>query len=88
MRAFVAVFPPSEVRREALAWARRWSSDDRVRWTRPENVHLTLKFPGGDIRAKPWTHPRCMEEACAQYASFDTALAELGAFLRRGVQGS
>ena len=80
MRAFVAVFPPSEVRREALAWAKRWSSDDRVRWTRPENVHLTLKFLG-DIRAEALDGIRdALEEACAQHASFDTALAELGAF--------
>ena len=51
MRAFVAVFPPPEVRREALAWARRLRSDDRVRWTRPENIHLTLKFLG-EVRAE------------------------------------
>src|ERR687894_1412208 len=80
MRAFVAVFPPSEVRREALAWARRWSSDDRMRWTRPENIHLTLKFLG-DIRAEALDGIRdALGEACAQHASFDTALAELGAF--------
>ena len=80
MRAFVAVFPPSEVRREALAWAKRWSSDDRMRWTRPENIHLTLKFLG-DIRAEALDGIRdALGEACAQHASFDTALAELGAF--------
>ena len=80
MRTFVAVFPPLEVRRAALSWAKRRSSDDRVRWTRPENVHLTLKFLGdveaeafGSIRAALW-------EICAQHAPFDAALAALGAF--------
>src|ERR687894_2751667 len=80
MRAFVAVFPPSEVRREALAWARRWSSDDRVRWTRPENVHLTLKFLG-DVRAESLDGIRvALGEVCAEHAPFDAVLAELGAF--------
>ena len=80
MRAFVAVFPPSEVRRAALAWAKRWSSDDRLRWTRPKNVHLTLKFLG-DVRAEALDGIRAaVGEVCAQHTPFDAALAELGAF--------
>jgi RNA 2',3'-cyclic 3'-phosphodiesterase len=80
MRAFVAVFPPPEVRREALAWATRLTSDDRVRWTRPENVHLTLKFLG-DVRAESLDGIRvALGEVCAEHAPFDAVLAELGAF--------
>ena len=80
MRVFVAVFPPSEVRREALAWTRRWSSDDRVRWARPENVHLTLKFLG-DVRTEALDDIHAaLGEVCAQHAPFDASLAELGAF--------
>src|ERR671921_469856 len=86
MRAFVAVFPPSDVRREALAWARRWSLHDRVRWSRPENVHLTLKFLG-EVRAESLDDIRAaLERVCTQHAPFNAALAELGAFpsARRG----
>ncbi len=80
MRAFAAIFPPSEVRREALAWARGWSSDDRVRWTRPENVHLTLKFLG-NVQAEALDSIRAaLGEVCAQRVPFDAALAELGVF--------
>ena len=80
MRAFVAVFPPSDVRREALAWARRWSLDDRVRWSRPENVHLTLKFLG-EVRAESLDDIRAaLERVCTQHAPFNAALTELGAF--------
>ena len=80
MRAFVAVFPPLEVRREALSWAKRRSSDDRMRWTRPENVHLTLKFLG-DVEAEAFSSIRAaLGEVCAQHVPFDAALAELGAF--------
>jgi RNA 2',3'-cyclic 3'-phosphodiesterase len=80
MRAFVAVFPPPEVRREALSWARRLLSDDRVRWTRPENVHLTLKFLG-DIRGEALGGIGvALGEVCAEHAPFDAVLAELGTF--------
>ncbi len=80
MRTFVAVFPPPEVRREALSWARCLPSHDRVRWTRPENVHLTLKFLG-DVRAEVQDGIRAvLGEVCAEHAPFDAVLAELGAF--------
>ena len=81
MRAFVAVFPPLEVRREALSWAnKRRSSDERVRWMRPENVHLTLKFLG-DVQAEALDSIRAaLGEVCAQHVPFDAALAKLGAF--------
>lgn len=69
-----------EVRREALSWAKRRSSDDRVRWTSPENVHLTLKFLG-NVEAEAFGSIRAaLGEVCAQHAPFDAALAELGAF--------
>lgn len=80
MRAFIAVFPPPEVRREALAWARRLHSDDRVRWTRPENIHLTLKFLGeARSEALDGIHA-ALGEVCAEHTPFDAVLAELGAF--------
>jgi len=80
MRAFVAVFPPPEVRREALAWAGHLPSGDRVRWTRPENIHLTLKFLG-DVRVEALDGMRAaLGKVCAEHAPFDAALAELGAF--------
>jgi len=45
MRAFVAILPPPEVR-EALSRAARSLPVIGVRWVRPENIHLTLKFLG------------------------------------------
>ncbi|BBL80660.1 RNA 2',3'-cyclic phosphodiesterase [Rubrobacter xylanophilus] len=45
MRAFVAILPPREVR-EALSRAARSLPVIGVRWVRPENIHLTLKFLG------------------------------------------
>ncbi len=80
MRAFVAVFPPLEVRKKALGAARRLPSGDRVRWTRPENVHLTLKFLG-DVREEI-VDDLCaaLGEVCERHIPFDVELAGLGAF--------
>ena len=80
MRAFVAIFPPLETRKETLASARTLPSEDRVRWIRPENVHLTLKFLG-DVREENLDGLRAaLGEVCAGYAPFDVVLAGLGAF--------
>lgn len=80
MRAFVAVFPPPEVRKKALVSARRLPSANRVRWARPENVHLTLKFLG-DVREEALDGlSAALGEICAGHTPFDAALAGLGAF--------
>ena len=46
VRAFVAVFPPLAVREALVGAARELPVAGEVRWVRPENVHLTLKFLG------------------------------------------
>ena len=80
MRAFVAIFPPPEIQKETLASARTLPSEDRVRWTRPDNVHLTLKFLG-DIREEDLGDLRAaLGEVCEMHTLFDVELAGLGAF--------
>ncbi len=80
MRIFVAVFPPPEVREKVLASARRLPSGDRVRWIRPENVHLTLKFLG-DVEDEIMDYLcAALGEVCERHTPFDTRLEELGAF--------
>lgn len=46
MRVFVAIFPPPGVREELICQARRQPVGGDVRWVKPANVHLTLKFLG------------------------------------------
>lgn len=86
VRAFVAVFPPPEIRAAAVAGARetvRRLGDrpgNRVRWIEPGNVHLTLKFLG-DVREET-LGDLCapLGETCAKHAPFDVGLVGLGAF--------
>ncbi len=86
MRAFVAIFPPSEIQAAAVAMAleavRRHGvrAGDRVRWVRSENVHLTLKFLGGIQEEVLGDLCAALEETCAGHAPFDVGLAGLGAF--------
>jgi RNA 2',3'-cyclic 3'-phosphodiesterase len=80
VRTFIAVFPPLEIREEALARARCLFLGERVRWARPENVHLTLKFLG-DVREEG-LDDLCatLEELCGRQVAFDAGLAGFGAF--------
>ncbi len=87
MRTFVAIFPPPEVReaasfgaREAVRGLAGDHRGDRIRWTKPENVHLTLKFLG-DVQEEV-LEDLCtaLAEAVAGHASFDVELTGLGAF--------
>jgi 2'-5' RNA ligase len=82
VRAFVAIFPPLEVRKTALSGAleavRR--SGDKVRWARPEKVHLTLKFLGDTQEEVLNDLCAALEETCRHHAPFDVGLTGLGAF--------
>lgn len=85
MRTFIAVFPPLRTRTAATTAARETvrrldGPAGRVRWARPENVHLTLKFLG-DVREELLEDLRiALEKTCARHAPFDVRLAGLGAF--------
>ncbi len=47
MRAFIAIDLPEQIRGELARWQRTFSAIcPEARWTRPEGIHLTLKFLG------------------------------------------
>ena len=82
MRLFIAVTPPPEVRRAALeaveAAARELGG--AIRWTKQENVHLTLKFLGEVPDDTLEVLRDALREACSAHAPFDARLRGLGAF--------
>lgn len=87
MRAFVAIFPPPEVRAAAAAGAREAIRRldrrlaDLVHWTGPENIHLTLKFLDNRVREETLGNLRLiLADTCAGHVPFDVLLLGLGAF--------
>ncbi len=80
MRAFVAVFPPLEVREALAGAARELPVVGDVRWIRPENVHLTLKFLGdipGDARERV---AEALDSLRPRHRPFEARLSGFGAF--------
>lgn len=82
MRVFVAVYPPMQVRKTALAAARDAVGDleERLRWTPPGKVHLTLKFLGDVTDEELQGLRAALRGVCAQHTPFDASLASIGAF--------
>ncbi len=85
MRAFVAVFPPPEVREALLGAAHELPVAGAVRWIRPENVHLTLKFlgdiPNGELLDRVGV---ALEAVCGRHEPFEAGTSAFGAFPSTG----
>ena len=81
MRAFVAVFPPPGVRKALIGAARELPVVGEVRWVRPENVHLTLKFLGDvskdDLLGRV---TEALEPVCGRHEPFEAEPSGFGAF--------
>ncbi|MFQ5669453.1 MAG: RNA 2',3'-cyclic phosphodiesterase [Acidobacteriota bacterium] len=83
LRLFVAVALPEEVRsilRETVSHLRHSLAADRVRWVRPEGMHLTLKFLGQVEAGRVQGVEQALGEAVHHLISFRLCLADLGTF--------
>ena len=80
VRAFVAVFPPPEVREALLRAARELPVDGEVRWVRPANVHLTLKFLGDVAEADLSRVTEALETVRESHEPFEVTPSGFGAF--------
>jgi len=80
VRTFVAIFPPPEVRESLLRAAHGLSAEESIRWSRPENVHLTLKFLG-DVPEEDLDGIRgVLSRVCGRHEPFEAATSGFGAF--------
>ena len=86
MRAFVAVFPPPEIRSALAHAARRLPVTGEVRWVRPANVHLTLKFLGEVPEDDLGRAAEALEPVRDRHEPFEVEPSGFGAFpsTRRG----
>jgi 2'-5' RNA ligase len=84
-RLFVAVLLPAGVREalgELIERGKQKGTD--VRWTRKENLHITLKFLG-DVRRDGIPHLiESLKETAAQRDAFNVTVQGLGAFPSAG----
>lgn len=80
MRLFVAIFPPPEVQK-ALAESRdTLRVEGAARWTRPENIHLTLKFLGEVPDERSEGFPRALKEISGRHGPFELLPSGFGGF--------
>ena len=86
MRTFVAVFPPPEIRNALVSAARRLPVTGEVRWVRPENVHLTLRFLGEVPEEDLGRVAEALEPVRGRHEPFGVEPSGFGAFpsTRRG----
>jgi 2'-5' RNA ligase len=80
VRIFVAVFPPPEVCRALVGAARELPVVGEVRWARPENVHLTLKFLGYIPEDDRNRVAEALEPVRSRHEPFEAGLSDFGAF--------
>ncbi|NIA21046.1 MAG: RNA 2',3'-cyclic phosphodiesterase [Anaerolineaceae bacterium] len=81
LRLFIAVELP-DAAKELLAAVQRelQQADARVKWSRPENIHLTLKFLGDTPEEFLDDLSAALDEAAAGHAAHTARVAQVGAF--------
>lgn len=83
LRLFVAIELPGEVRSVLNKLQHELQRDAalaRLRWVRPEGIHLTLKFLGSVRAEKRGAIEAAVERAVAGVPSFELQLGKLGTF--------
>lgn len=87
-RTFISLPVPELVKEELRRLQnelRTHLPDDAVRWTRPEQVHLTLKFLGNIDADRVGELSDALREACIGFAPLALRAERLGFFPPRGV---
>lgn len=81
IRMFIAIQIAPQVRAVIDRYlASRITDPERVRWVRPDNFHLTVKFLG-EVPMRDICRPIVdAQSVCSQFEPFDLAFSGLGAF--------
>jgi 2'-5' RNA ligase len=83
VRSFIAIELSAEILRRVSRLQERIKADlppGLVRWTRPEGIHLTLKFLG-DVQAdRLEAIADALRSACAPHAPFSLSIGGMGVF--------
>ncbi|HUF54204.1 MAG TPA: RNA 2',3'-cyclic phosphodiesterase [Dehalococcoidia bacterium] len=82
LRLFVAIELPEEIR-DALAETQarlKVGELERLRWAKPQNIHITLKFLGETPAGRQQAIEGALAEAVQGVAPFEIRLGKLGKF--------
>ena len=83
VRLFVAIELPDGVRSalsQVQAYMRERSALQKLRWVKPEGVHLTLKFLGEVADSQQTAIEDALDAAVAEIPTFELTLGKLGKF--------
>ncbi|MDO8724091.1 MAG: RNA 2',3'-cyclic phosphodiesterase [Syntrophales bacterium] len=82
VRAFLAIEPPAEILKEIGDIQNRLKKSIAadVRWTRPEGIHLTLKFFGNISESEIAAVSQVVEKHTAAFAPLQLEVRTLGVF--------
>jgi 2'-5' RNA ligase len=83
LRAFIAIELPSEVQKKLSQVIQRLQEplrDVSIRWVKPHNIHLTLKFLGEVSLNNLETIKQILVKEAAEVSPFEFSIGELGAF--------
>ncbi len=85
LRLFTAVDVPDSVRENAVQLQERLKTDlDGVKWTRPEKMHITLKFLGDMEEQKLPSVKEILRQCAGEQTPFDLRVSGPGTFPRSG----
>ena len=83
IRSFIAIELSKEIHEELSKIIDGLKSiKGNIRWMKPGNIHLTLKFLGGLSSEEIETVKRVMDEAVSDFKGFELSLGGLGGFPR------
>jgi len=81
IRTFIALEIPEDLRSSLARIQQRFSRAGRaVRWVKPENIHLTIKFLGATTQGQVQQVCRIMDDILAETGSLNVTVTGLGAF--------
>ena len=82
-RLFVAIFPPADIVKSlqaVVAGLGKGIPPRAIRWTRPEQIHLTLNFLGSIEAARVPEIESALRDACDRHRPHKVRIAGLGCF--------
>src|SRR4051812_11208891 len=82
IRTFVAIYPPAEIVAELQAAQKQLQKNvsDDVRWTKPEQIHLTLQFVGYVKRSSLDGFQSALERVSNDTSRFQIRAEAIGCF--------